>query len=329
MKIKFTCAVDSLALIQEEVIIDYDSKRYTFVPNDQHYLSEIQLITDIKHPEKFDSTFEKKTSEDKNETLTIKQDIDLMNEIRADLQQLESLLALTHNVKRIHWDKLKYDLILETEADRKITGVTGVAITWDYPDVPRLAKPEHLYMAVATKERLNNLTVPLAFWREGLRDHIQHRYINAFYNFYFILEGFYGGGKWRNHQVADEFKNSDLANFLDPHLKDKILTDPIMSKRLTEMIDAMNVNNAGRANHTPQSLDVDGIITLIVDTRGSLLHFNLINPQGTPFNHQDYRHLELVLFYLAVTSLMMKVGAEKIPLTEMMADNLGIDPKNP
>jgi hypothetical protein len=100
-------------------------------------------------------------------------------------------------------------------------------------------------------------------------------------------------------------------------------TTSLASKRLSDMIDAMNVSKAGLKHYSHQSLDVNGIINLIIHTRGSLLHFNLNNPKGTPFNHVDYKHIELVLFYLALISLIMKVGA-KVPIKNMMAANWGV-----
>jgi hypothetical protein len=277
MKIKATCGVDSLTLLREKVEFEWNGKIYSFIPNENNYLSEIQLISNVDSPEQFNSTFAKAKPEDKQQTLTIKQDAEQMSAIRAEFQELESLLALTHNVKRIHWDALHYKLLFDTPEERKITGVTGFKLTWDYPDLPKLATPEHLYAAVATKERMASLTVPLAFWREAHKDFTQHRYINAFYNFYFILEGLYGGGQWRNQEVAKEFKNSELTKYIDYFLNTAMARagDKFLQPRLEEMINDMNLSNAARKGYVKQALDIDGIIALIINTRGSLLRIPL------------------------------------------------------
>lgn len=318
MRIRFECEVEGFTLLQNMIDVNYKDKTYSFIPNDKNYLSKIQIVAKVHHPEKFDSTFRIEKTNDPHHTVTIKQDMDLMNEIKTDFQELESILSLTHRVMRIRWEKLKYDLIFETDEDYKITTVSGYALEWNYPETPHLAEPKQLGAIVHSKEKLGSLTVPLSFWREGIRDFHQHRYINAFYNFYFILEVFFGGGQWRNYKVGQEFLKSDLNSYIDSFLKNKLPKNLDLSKRLTEMIDDMNINNTGRPNYKNQLLDVEGIITLVINTRGSLLHYNPATTKATPFSHREYRHIAFMLLDLTTVSLIMKLGKAGVPITMLM-----------
>ena len=48
----------------------------------------------------------------------------------------------------------------------------------------------------------------MSFWREGSNDFEEGHFINAFYNFYFVLEGMYADGKFKTDPVVAEFKKS-------------------------------------------------------------------------------------------------------------------------
>jgi len=48
----------------------------------------------------------------------------------------------------------------------------------------------------------------MAFVREATNEFFAFRYINAFYGYYFVLEGLYSAGRWRNHEVAQAFASS-------------------------------------------------------------------------------------------------------------------------
>jgi hypothetical protein len=50
---------------------------------------------------------------------------------------------------------------------------------------------------------------------------------------------------------------------------------------------------------------VEGLVKLIVETRGKLHHFSIASTQaqGTPFNHLDYKKISIISFTLAGQSL--------------------------
>jgi hypothetical protein len=50
--------------------------------------------------------------------------------------------------------------------------------------------------------------VPLSFFRKGCIDMEDMRYIDAIYDFYFVLETLYSGGKTKNAAVKEEFLRS-------------------------------------------------------------------------------------------------------------------------
>jgi hypothetical protein len=48
---------------------------------------------------------------------------------------------------------------------------------------------------IDVKDRYSSMIVLIAFFREGKNDYIEQKFINAFFNFYFVLEGMFGNGK--------------------------------------------------------------------------------------------------------------------------------------
>lgn len=78
-------------------------------------------------------------------------------------------------------------------------------------DLPRL-KPEYVVMPIITAVKMKNHDVRLSFYRRALQDVLNGEYIEAFYDYYFMLESTYGEGKTKNTHIQKKFLESELLS---------------------------------------------------------------------------------------------------------------------
>lgn len=299
MKFSIECEVDSKIIIDGDIRIDFFNKQFLFYPDSNRFLSRIKIVADVNSPEKFYSTIRKSKEKDVKADIIINRDTELFESIINDFQELESILAFNGNLKKINWEFHKEDLICETEEERHKVGVNNFAFKKEYPDDPIYIDVNSLNRIVVTKDLYSSLTIPKAFWREGINDFQSFRYINAFFNFYFIIEGLYGNGKTKNSAVIKElYDSNEFREFID-----WIITDGIKKeKRHLDVINTM-------LRFRNKNLDTEGLIYLLVATRGELHHFvnNPNKSQGTPFNHKNFESIAWVALGLAKRAILQKI----------------------
>jgi hypothetical protein len=79
---------------------------------------------------------------------------------------------------------------------------------------PLSAKPAYplpfdlLARAILASDAATDIEVPLNFFRRGLLDVYDGAYIEAIYDFFFVLETCFGGGKYKKAQVLTAFQAS-------------------------------------------------------------------------------------------------------------------------
>ncbi len=101
----------------------------------------------------------------------------------------------------------------------------------------------------------------LSFFRKGLIDISEERYIEAFYDYYFFLESFFGEGKTKNQAVKEVFeKSTPLRNCIE-----KILRGPD-----SELM--IGTNHYGRFLQKFKNKTAEEIIEHMVKLRGYLHH---------------------------------------------------------
>ena len=157
---------------------------------------------------------------------------------------------------------------------------------------------------IGKRDKLNYLVIPMSFYREGVRDYDVHRYVSAFFNFYFFLEGLYGGGKTKNPQVLMAFRSSAQfrAAVQEAHANlDEARMAPNKSA-LERMVSALN------CDYSPE-----GLIEFLVMVRGDLHHFSQrsTRPKGHPLNQMQWR--AVAFFAMSVCLSIIKVLATGIP----------------
>lgn len=298
MKFSIECKVESKIELPSKITVKNDDKEYTFVPNEKNLLSSIKIVATVKNPEKFYSIIEHTPDEKVKHNMIVNRDIDLFNSLIKEFQELESILAFNGNLKKIYWNEPKDDLICDTEEERQKVQIFGTHFTKEYPDPIKVIDEATLNDIIKTKDKYTSLTIPKAFWREGNNDFKAFRYINSFFNFYFVLEGLYGNGKTKNSAVEKEFLNSeefcDFINWIIENIK----KEPRHLNKIKEILKFRN-----------KKLDVEGLIHLLVSTRGDLHHFtdNPNKKQGTPFDHAEFETIAWVSLGLTTRAILQKI----------------------
>jgi len=298
MKFKMECEVQCNTLIKEEIQITNEERTYIFYPNEEGLISKIAIISPVIEPAKFYSSL-KPANEPGITELNLKFDKELYESAVKEFQELESLMALELNMKNIRWDSPTYELIFDTEDEARNTGI----ISWHEEDENEEylveVSRETLEDLIKRKHKLASIIIPLSFYREGTIEAYAKKYINAFFNFYFILEGMYGRGKSKNYEVENQFKNSvRLRDITQIVINERINKNRWQHHRINEMLKRRN-----------KTLSVDSLLELIVRTRGELHHFtdNPNRPQGTPFTHKEFRSIASVTGAIALFTILFKI----------------------
>lgn len=131
------------------------------------------------------------------------------DELLSILQYIESLGAFWLSINRIHWSEANHEWIPETPEETEQLSMFSMTWETNYQRTPIEFQADLFHDLIFRRTTKDWLTIPLSFYREGRNDYTDHRYINAFYNFYFLLEDLFGGGKTKNRQVLESFCASE------------------------------------------------------------------------------------------------------------------------
>jgi len=283
MKFQLECEVDSLMKLPQPVLAEWDGKQLMFTANDQGYLARVTITAPVKDPSAIRTSA---ANDPRNKTLvvTVSSELGLTEELLLDLQAVESTFGYFFNLRRISWRFAKVNIICEAPEEEAQVGVTNWLLKTEILDIPTEFDADRFHAALDGALKARDLASTMAFYREGLNDLRDLRYINAFFNFYFVLEGMYSGGKWKTDAVKSEFKKSKILGDAINRAIQKGIPRPWRLDRpdVLKMLDRVH-----------KKLDVDGIVHLLVHTRGDLHHFAKDSKtlKTSPLSQDEYESL--------------------------------------
>lgn len=299
MKISLECSIKGKVKINNLIKVIYGKKEYILIPDKKGWLSSIKIVKQVESPEKYSTEMLPGKGDVKLE-IQIHGDREEKLELVRELQELESVLSFDTggSLKSIAWDKPKEEFIPETEEEKKRVSANQFQFWKDHIEYPSSLDEKIFEDVIKTKERYNSLIVPKAFYKEGINEFTSHRYINAFYNFYFVLEDLYGEGKTRNNDVADGFRKSqDFTEIME-----------WMIQNLDK--DKKHKNNIVKfCNEEGVSYDVGGLIKLLLKVRGNLHHYSSRSSKhlGTPFSHEEFESIAYLTLGLSVHTILRRI----------------------
>jgi len=107
------------------------------------------------------------------------------------LQTIESNLAFATQglLKRVRWDNPQKEYIPESDEERELIAIRNISTNKKYPQPEANVTPNLLIGLVKLSSNYESIALAKAFWREGMVYHENLQYVQAFYQFYFILAG--------------------------------------------------------------------------------------------------------------------------------------------
>ena len=299
MKVLAECEVNSNAVIDAPVTVTRGIRSYTFLPSDRGSIAKIQIVAPVDRPERFRSEMVATPGGPTNWLMTLNTDKDLLDALERDFQELEGHMALFLGITRIRWSEMKWELVFDSPEERAATQVFGFQEKRRHREPAVKIDKAGLEKLVSNVGEYPTLVAPLAFLREGSSDLASFRFINAFFNFYFVLEGLFGQGQTKNDAVERAFRDS-------PTLR-KAVTDALSQLRSGRATVLARLQEECRL--LKRSLDVDVALHLLVAMRGRLHHFanNPRRLEGTPLTHDDFEHVTELARGAAIFGLMYRV----------------------
>ena len=302
MKLSLECSVEGKIKIGKQFRVVKGSKEYLLIPDDKGWLSKIKIIKKVAEPNKYSTTIGPGEGKVKH-VIRIRGDREERVELIRDFQELESILSFetAGSLKSIEWDSPAENFIGETEEEKRQLQVNGLHLKRIYPSYPGSLDEERFGEIIGSKERYVSLIVPEAFYRVGQNEFTSKRFINAFYNFYFILEDLYGGGKTKNRDIAEGFRNSEeFSKFMGWMIK--YLNEPGKQRKY-------RINIEKFCKEEKVAYDIDGLINLLWKVRGNLHHYSSKSSKhkGTPFDHGDFESIAFLTMGLAVRAITQRI----------------------
>jgi len=296
MKYGIKCRVDSNTVIgKEPVQITVNNIDFTLEPSEDGLLTGLTAIIPIEQGQDFVSQIAPSNFPGIAWTVTVDSNQQVHDELHALIQYIESMLSFHFETKKIYLEEAERFFVPENEEEGMKIDVMSYSLRKQpYPEQTRKLTVGDFKEIIQQRSKYEPLKVLKMFHREGLREFGSFRYIQAFYNFYFVLEDLYLQGKTSKNEVIKRFKVSQtftkiVQKLIDTSIKGhhfKNIQDFLMEEAL--------------------NFDVDGIIELIVDMRGNLHHYSgkSTKRKGTPLNQGDFESMAYLLLGLSEFSIV-------------------------
>jgi hypothetical protein len=294
MKLSLTTTVDAdLVLTESLSAVSDDGLEVRFLERDGK-LTQIVALTDIPaEPNlKIETGSQPLIAVGTESTpASFQRLVNLLRSIESNLsfQTQGALLRLNFQDAILRWHP-------ETPEEEDMAEIRELP-NWHYPRPTGAATRELLESLLTYRDAVEPLVVAKGFWREGRNDFLSGRYINAYSDFYLIVEGFYGKGQYKHSEVLKAF-----ASF--PELM--LATEEV----LVVINGTVNHQRALQTMLQARSLAADrlGFLDLAIHTRNQLSHFweQSTRPQPTPFEQSEFESISWFLMLLAGTVIETK-----------------------
>lgn len=221
--------------------------------------------------------------------------LDFIKEQIEILQHIESFGAIDKEIEKINWQNCSIEWIPETNEEEKILPIRKYNRVIKYESEPKILSKDWLRHSIIHKRQLAHLALPFSFFREGANLYRNSQYQTAFMNFYLMLEGFFGNGKdYKNEKIKLEFSKSKILEIA-------------INKTINNLIETKGQHYEWiekTCKKYNKKRDVNGVIHFLVEQRGNLSHFSLINAnkQKNPFKEKDYHSLAFVAMMICIYS---------------------------
>jgi hypothetical protein len=303
MKFVLECDVQSETILPKTLRINVPGRVFELLIGGNNFFNKIRIAADVQDTSKFTWGLEPlpqpaDSMKEPSAKVNAIYDVDLYKSIISDLQCLESTLGVMFGVKKIGWESPSISVVFERESEQHNGWDNIGSIRMNRPKIDPMRPDPQVFASLAMLSfNYKPIVVTQAFWRQGEVDLLRGDFISAFFNFYFVLEGLYGNGKTKNRQVIEEFnRSSKLRQVIDSSLKKPTLVRYI--QQVTAMLEGRKFTK-----------DREGLIELLVRTRGDLHHFanNPYKPEGSPFSNYRYEGIAVLSREFSLHGLLLQM----------------------
>jgi hypothetical protein len=287
MQFRVTANVQSRLLLPSAIRFTVDGFTVSLLPDADRLWSSVELVQSVPDYEALIPTVE--IGGDGLHHIDMKGG-DLVRRSVDLLQYIEALGSFWLEVHRIDWAEPHTEWVPENEAEKERLQILSFQTRREFPEPPKPFEIERLGF-LSDRSRDNYLVIPMSFFREGLNDFRQFRFIGAFFHFYFFLEGLYSSGKTKNRQVLASFKRSEQLRQSVERLLSNLTTAPDHMRNLTEEMEIRG-----------WELSVDRVIELLVMMRGQLHHYSSASSlkTGHPLNQAQFETIAFTAMQICV-----------------------------
>jgi hypothetical protein len=197
------------------VTIDYSDVRYEFRSDDTKRVSVIAVIVAVPPAAAATAhaTFGPKPDDPHHAPpLMVDIDRDVDEAARRCLQTVESVLSYatddTNPLVRINAWEGATTLIPETPEESERVQAWSVSVCSAKKRRASTVTSDFLSSVIEGTSRYGDLVESMAFFRDGTNRQFDGEFIQAFYAFYFILEGLYAGGRSAEPEILKWFAKS-------------------------------------------------------------------------------------------------------------------------
>lgn len=282
MKYGLRCPVTSKTRLSAPSAQVWDNFTIEFATNNDGYLIQVSVIAAGQDATRYASKAEIDQPA-KTLRLHIQRDELLRDEMMSVLHALESFLSIYANLEQIHWDCVEEFVEAESDEEEKLLNVHTWKTTPALHDPDITLSADELHWLITRAKQCKSMTTTISFHREGVNNLRRFQNISAFFNFYFVLEGLYANGKFKSEQVKAEFRRSpNLVAAIEAVMAEDFPLSVGDDRSIPDMLRNFN-----------KPCDVNGLIHLLVHTRGDLHHYagDKQPAKGSPLLNERYRSL--------------------------------------
>lgn len=182
--------------------------------------------------------------------------------VQMEIRAVRGALALW-GVSNIDIDHPLVEWLPESDDEKKALVISSFQYGNTLPGSrpPRVAPIDQLIRPFLSWQEFLPVEIPLEYFRRGAEDLTKGHYIEAIYDFYFVIEFLFAGGKFTKHAVREAMLGSTEAKRIISESQKHVLLD------LRD-----NPADLERFNNRYRNRTVEEVIDTLTDLRGLLHH---------------------------------------------------------
>lgn len=220
------------------------------------------------------------------------------------LRWLEGRLSFgTHGeaIDSINVWECEFEFIAENPPERDSIAVTSFQVTEAERTLSTVRVGVNFFGGIVRQLRNydDELAILQGFYREARNHFCRGEHIEAFHDYYFVIEGFFADGKSSEKEVMKTFLASDRLHMI----ANRTLVTFRRQPKQWEWIRA-------RLEDEQLIASAENLLRLLFRVRGDLRHFSPKTPRKvvTPYDKREFRTAALVVMYMATLAVEFRMA---------------------